>query len=285
MNYLDTVPEDIKTYIFKKYFDGYVIKEIEKIKPEKRWINPSERLCDLCDDVGFYVLYIKKREEYIKNIMKNFSFNVNYVLGPNKNKFNIDDLIKNNIITKKYSKRTNTGKVACHLGHMSILKRFLKSSKEYAIIFEDDINIDNYLETENNIRKILNNLPEDFDIIYLDYCWSNCKKQNDYDEYFKNSNHTLCRHFYLVSRDGASKILKETMPMYDNGDLMYLDLVDNNKLVSYDVKPEIFKVKQNREQLGSELSNDDTHPKCKTFNDEINSVIFGFFGSVFKGSS
>lgn len=52
MNYLDTVPEDIKTYIFKKYFDGYVIKEIEKIKPEKRWINPSERLCDLCNDVG-----------------------------------------------------------------------------------------------------------------------------------------------------------------------------------------------------------------------------------------
>jgi len=172
----------------------------------------------------------------------------------------------------------------CTYAHKNAFEQIVKNNKS-AIIFEDDINIDNYLETENNIRKILNNLPEDFDIIYLDYCWSNCKKQNDYDEYFKNSNHTLCRHFYLVSRDGASKILKETMPMYDNGDLMYLDLVDNNKLVSYDVKPEIFKVKQNREQLGSELNNNDTHPKCKTFNDEINSSIFGFFGSVFKGSS
>ena len=250
--------------------------EVSEIKKDEAVL--KTKIPSWIKDVGFYVLYIKKREEYIKNIMKNFSFNVNYVLGPDKNKFNIDDLIKNNTITTQYSKQTNTntGKVACHLGHMSILKRFLKSSKEYAIIFEDDIAIDNYLETENNIQTILNNLPEKFDIIYLDYCWSDCEKRNEYDKYFKNSNRTLCRHFYLVNRDGASKILKETMPMYDNGDIMYSDLVDKNKLVSYDAKPEIFNVKQNREQLGSELNNNDLHPKCNN--------IFEFFVSVFKGN-
>ena len=216
-------------------------------------------------DVEFYALYIPKRKEYIKDVLGNFSFKLNYILGVDKNELNIDKLIQDNIITYDYSiKKANTGRVACHLGHLKILKEFLKTDKKYAIIFEDDISINNYLETEYNIKRILNNLPKKFDIIYFDYCWSKCKSKKNYNEYFNYSNRTLCRHFYLVSRNGAEIIINNTLPMFTNGDEMYSILDKNKKLISYDVKPKIFEVKQNRKLLGSELKNNpnEVPPKC-----------------------
>lgn len=216
-------------------------------------------------DVEFYALYIPKRKEYIKDVLGNFSFKVNYILGVDKNGLNIENLVKENIITKEYAKKNaNTGRVACHLGHLKILEEFLKTDKKYAIIFEDDISINNYLQTEYNINKVLNNLPKNFDIIYFDYCWSNCKSKKSYNKYLNYSNRTLCRHFYLVSKNGAKIILNNTLPMYTNGDNMYSILEKNKKLISFDVNSKIFDVIQNRKLLGSELKNDpkEAPPKC-----------------------
>ena len=215
-------------------------------------------------DTEFYVLYVPKREQYIKNVLKNLNFRINYILGPDKNKLKKNELVKNNTITPEYSKKTNTGRIACHLGHLKILEEFLKTDKKYAIIFEDDIKIDNYKETERKIKTILENLPDKFDIIYFDYCWSKCKKTKKYNDYLNHTISTLCRHFYLVSRNGAQIIVNNTLPMYHNGDNMYADLVKNKKLISFDVRNDYFNIKQNREQLGSELLNDNglELPKC-----------------------
>lgn len=215
-------------------------------------------------DTMIYVLYIPKREKYIKNIMKNFSFKTNYILGPKKTDLDLDKLIKSNIITSKYGKKNNIGRIACHLGHLKILKEFLKTNKKYAIIFEDDIKIKNYKETENKMIEIISNLPDKFDIIYFDYCWTNCNNLKKYNKYFVYSSSTLCRHFYLISKNGAKIILNNTIPMYKNGDEMYVDLIMKNKLISFNVNPDIFNVKQNRDLLGSELNNHTGKelPKC-----------------------
>lgn len=215
------------------------------------------------EDIEFYVLYISKREQYIKNIMKNFSFKPNYILGPKKNNLSLDYLIKNNIITSKYAKKNNIGRIACHLGHLKILEEFMKTDKKYAIIFEDDIRFDNHKKIEKNMKNVLSNLPDKFDIIYFDYCWSFCKKKN-YNKYLDYSNNTLCRHFYLITKNGAKIILNNTLPMYKNGDEMYVNLQKNNKLITYDVKPNIFNIQQNRILLGSELNNNGkiSPPKC-----------------------
>jgi len=50
--FLDVIPLDISTYIWKNYFTYYVLDEIKTRNPEYLWINPSKNLCNLCNDIG-----------------------------------------------------------------------------------------------------------------------------------------------------------------------------------------------------------------------------------------
>lgn len=220
------------------------------------------------ENIDVYVLYIDKREQYIKNIINTLFLNPIFYKGFNKYDLNEDELIKDNFVSKEWTldPKFNFGRVACHMGHLSILKNFLASKKKYALIFEDDISID--ITKINLIRekifKILNNIPEDAEIVYLSYCWEYCTETISYNEMFVKSIKPLCRHMYLVSKPGARIILNNTTPLFKPGDNTIADLISVNKLKSYNVKPEFLTIEQDRKNLGSNLDNDKTYKVCST---------------------
>ena len=221
-------------------------------------------------NVNVYALYIPKREYYIKNILNKVFMNVIYHKGVDKDKLVTEKLIADNLITKEYASRYffNTGRVACHLGHINILKEFIKTSKEYSIIFEDDIYIDDNRMNDIKIKlnAIINNIPKDADIVYISYCYEYCNYTKKYNDLFNISHKPLCRHFYLVSKNGATKIINNTLPMYENGDVMYSNLIRNNILKAYNVNNEYLNIIQNREVLGSNLKNGTSiPPTCVTY--------------------
>ncbi len=207
-----------------------------------------------------YVLYIEKRYTYIKSILDKIFDNVIYIKGPDKKDFeNKDELIKKNIILSKYSSY-NSGRVACHLGHIFILKEFIKSNKKYALIFEDDIYInEEYKIIQNKLNNIITNIPNDADIIYIDYCYEICTTHKDL---FNKSESPACRHCYIVSKNGANKIINNTLPMYHNGDQMMANMIRNNLLISYTINKDYINIKQNRDNMGSTLNNLNTIQKC-----------------------
>ena len=51
--------------------------------------------------------------------------------------------------------------------------------------------------------------------------------------------------------------------MYFHGDNMYAQLIKNEKLISYNVKPDFFNITHNREILGSVLNNNGIIRKCR----------------------
>ena len=227
--------------------------------------------------VDSYVLYIPKRLKYISNVMRKLNINPTFVKGPNKNLLNYDDLIKNNIITQKWlndseqelineKNMVNFGKVACHLGHISILKKFLnnKQSQKYALIMEDDISIYNnqYKKNNNIIYSIINRIPNDADIVYLGYCWEFCNKMKKLNYYFNEAHKPLCRHIYLVNKKAASIIIEKTLPMYNSGDQMISKLIQNKTIKGYVVNQTIIGINQNRSSLGSDLDNSDQLRYC-----------------------
>ena len=224
------------------------------------------------NDFTYYTLYIPKRFKYIKNEMNKIKISPKYIRGPDKNKLKLQALIDDNIIKQKwysdtvnntkYIKPYNNGRVACHLGHINILKEFLKTSEKYAIIFEDDIKFkDN--EIKNKIKTIINNIPEDTDILYFSYCFEYCDKVQKINNIFSKAYRPLCRHFYLVSKNGAKKIIANTLPMFSSGDRMIGHLIKNKVLNGYIVNPEFLNIQQNRnENIQTELDNIQNHHLC-----------------------
>lgn len=224
-----------------------------------------------------YVLYIPERYKYIKHIMNKLELYPEYIKGYNTKYYNNDLLLKNNLVKQKwitdtknnvpYIKKFTISRAICHLGHIKILKTFLKSDKEYALIFEDDIEINNnFKDVKSKINTIINNIPSDTDIIYLSYCFEYCDKIKKINNIFSHSYRPLCRHFYLVSKKGAEKIINLTVPMFSSGDRMIGSLIKNKSLISYNVNPDYLYLKQKRnindKIFDSKLDNTQKHYLC-----------------------
>lgn len=227
------------------------------------------------EGIQAYVLYIPKRLNAIKKIMKQLDITPIYVQGFDKNKIRLKRALKKGIIQPawyKYSvdkdtnekmgkKPANSGRIACHLGHLKILELFLQSSSKYALIFEDDIYFTpgKIYDQRYKLKIILENLPKDAQIVYLSYCQELCDLIHKYNDIFTHAVRPLCRHIYLVSRKGARIILDKTRPMDTTGDHMVGNLIASKKLKGYLVNPEFFSLNQKRQPVGDFRTNLNNH--------------------------
>lgn len=194
-----------------------------------------------------YVLYIPERYEYIKEEMNKTQLEPIYVKGYEKNKLSKQ-------LVQEQGK--TPGKIACHMGHLYILDKFIKSDDDYAFILEDDIYFKDHNMIKSKIDYIIKTCPRDADIIFVSYCLEKCDYINDL-EIFSRARAPLCRHAYIVNKRCAKMILKKTWPMNEHGgpggDNLYSKLMINNEIIPYTVNNNFISIEQNREKLGSKL--------------------------------
>ena len=214
------------------------------------------------NNTGMYVLYIPKREKYIKNVMKKLKFNPEFVQGYNKNTLDLKKMKKEGKIGGSGRVR-NSGVVSVYMGHKSIYEKFLESSNKFALIFEDDIAVDNYDEKNSKIINLTNNIPPDADIVYFGYCTESCSVAKKYNDLFFHSVNPNCLHCYLVTRQGAQKILDSSQVMNNSIDEHIRILISSKKIKAYNANYEYFTIKQNRYDMGSELNNNQNLRECK----------------------
>lgn len=200
------------------------------------------------------VVTVPKRKKRIVNIMKNFGINVNIINATLVKDINYEELVENNFVSSKYLSDKNKGRVACHYSQIKLLQKFVNSNDNTIFIFEDDISSNVTNNYKNIIDDTMKNIPNDWDIVFFGRCWDNCNKM----DYIQNKLYRVyspkCRHAYGLTKKGAEKILKYTLPMINNGDVMYSNNIKNGNIIAYAIHPCIFN--QNRENLGSNIGND-----------------------------
>lgn len=94
------------------------------------------------------------------------------------------------------------GAVGCYLSHLAIYKNLINSNLNYSIIFEDDS-----IMTADFYEKLLFGLsviPNDWDILLLGVICIKC----DTEEHYIKIHRFWGLHGYLVSRNGAKKLLE-----------------------------------------------------------------------------
>lgn len=105
--------------------------------------------------------------------------------------------------------RLNPYEHGCTLSHLKAIEKFYKSGEEYGIICEDDMTLEFYPLWKKPIRKVIQEAPNDWEIIMLGYIiWPNHGNfiQQLYNPFIPIVyNSTLS---YLISRQAAQKILK-----------------------------------------------------------------------------
>lgn len=124
----------------------------------------------------------------------------------------IDDGIITSFLGIPYpSSKGFLGKVACSLSHAKVLKQFLDSEKEIALIFEDDNRIPN---DPKATRKKIELLMQDksWDFLNLSPCFCECVFSVQSSDGIFNAT-GQCANAYLVRREGAKSFLKMMFPL------------------------------------------------------------------------
>jgi GR25 family glycosyltransferase involved in LPS biosynthesis len=219
-------------------------------------INDYKNIKDEWNNLIFdktYIITIPERLDYITYITKIMKINPTIYEGVNKNILNLDKLVDDNILSPSYKKFNNIGRIACYLSHINVLKNFLQNTKNNnCFIFEDDIKLNETLSDKIvHLKKIMNNIPSNWDIIYFGKCAEKCKKKITVNAYTTTNSTPLCLHAYAVSRKGAEIIVKNAFPIEEGVDYMYRKLIKNQKLNEYTSTIPVFF--QNRDNFGSSI--------------------------------
>ena len=121
----------------------------------------------------------------------------------------------------------NVGELGCAMSHRAVWIDIVKHKYKRAIVFEDDITLENNFNQK--LSETLNNLPSDFDLFYLDIAvrphelsdtkffppdfWLS-KFSNTSSPYYakiKSDNKNITStHAYVITYDSAEKLLKKT---------------------------------------------------------------------------
>jgi len=141
--------------------------------------------------------------------------------------------------------RRKLGSLGCTLSHISLLKNMIKNNDEFVCVLEDDAILDK--QFFEKIQKALNDVPEDWDIIFLGfscaYSHDNRCKKNDSIKKIKDNIHSINYIYgsygYLINNKGARKIIDNIYPIWWHVDTMYSFLIQKGILNSYCTIPNL----------------------------------------------
>lgn len=224
----------------------------------ERYIKPPT-INNLVDAV--YVISMPDRMSYITNVLGMYKIKAEFIEPLIATELDKSQLIEEGSITAGCV--LNMGRIACHMSHIKTLQTFLSSTHHNCLIFEDDLkepskSIDYFSE----IKNIIDNVPADYDIIYLGRCWDKCNKDIKVTNNIVQTFFPQCRHAYIVSRSGAKKIISESLPLSEfPGDFTIAKAIENGKITAFATTPPLFR--QNRSQLGTVLGNTDDLRECQ----------------------
>jgi GR25 family glycosyltransferase involved in LPS biosynthesis len=183
---------------------------------------------NIFDNIPYYYINLDERtdrKDHIENIAKKYNIkNITRIpaisikslddVYLHKNKIDINAynmLVKQNITKNRLHHYDLTnGSIGCFLSHLECYKKIVESNTPYAIIFEDDIEIN----CDKNIYdKIISEIeiPQDADIVLLFALI--IEKDKDITDKLKKINFFNCLTFYLVTNKGAKKLLDNLNPI------------------------------------------------------------------------
>lgn len=191
-------------------------------------------LCIGNHDISSYIISMSTPHDKIQYLQK-YGINAEWFPAVNGNKLEKD--VMGEYISPFYQNFGPKGAIGCAISHMKVWEKAVKNKNKYTAIFEDDVVF--YPEFEKYIKKCLDNLPDDFDILYLgaSHAYTNYKHVNDYIKIPKTA---YCTHAYIISDKGAKKLVSLLKcKVYAHIDVCINDHFSKHKLQNYIVFPEL----------------------------------------------
>lgn len=231
-----------------------------------------------------YIISLKYPEKLLKTLSNKHRLNPILSNGIDGKKCS-DDTIKRHFTTfyRFFGPKSSIG---CALSHVNVWKTFLNTDKKYAIVFEDDIILDDITYNLSEVIPVyVEQTPKDFDILYLGSLGSDntpnfftismsllnmSAEYKNINDYVKQPKVALATHAYVISRSGAEKLLKNLDGnIHNHIDYCIQNLYSKGILNNYITKPRLLYQSSTDSNISNNVSN--THPII------INKILSNFY--------
>jgi len=217
-------------------------------------------------NIDTYCILYKQDSSRVKNVYNNIKpkiQNLNVISAVNGGTNELEYHLGQRTISEKFLKFCRRGQLACLLSHIKVWKLMIKDNVKEAIILEDDALITN--DFNDKFKLIYNELPLDYDLLYLFIHPDSSKKIENTEKYkYINENtSTYGTVGYLITLKMAKEFVEifkiNISTTVDNSIMWYLK---NKKSKYYGVKESIvstggslyFHSVKDSDELGSIIS-------------------------------
>jgi GR25 family glycosyltransferase involved in LPS biosynthesis len=139
--------------------------------------------------------------------------------------------------------------LGCALSHAFTLRLINERQLSRALVLEDDVG----LHTQDGLADgggeedwhtvaglVYDEFPRDHELVYLGWCLEHCEKTDVVSPHLWKPFRPLCTHSYIITSNGAAKLLKELEDAPRTIDHAFAGLVSNKRIAAYASSPALF---------------------------------------------
>ena len=189
----------------------------------------------------FFVILLKRDARRVNNVQQNVCAQLPEceVWGATDSQSHaVDDLLNSGAvtITRGYRRWLTREKVACTMSHLRLWQRIVDENIDRAVILEDDVKVlDDFQET---LTAVLSEVHEDHHMIYLYVHPRHFRPDLPENrllgkEYVMNHSYTYGRVAYLLTNEGARRLVDYFKTLFDHGDVMINKAIEDGAIRAY----------------------------------------------------
>ena len=184
-----------------------------------------------------YLINMDKDIDRLKKVTKECDkVNIKFERFSGVKTFDLSKNILDKYIPKEIQKYGTDGMIGCGLSHLFIWQDAVKKNYKNILVLEDDV----YFSDDFNkyLENVMEELPKDYDILYLGYKDSICEAKKDTSfNYIYKPEFPLLTHAMIISNKGLKKLLNLITIIDDHIDwkiarnVKKLDIYASNKKI------------------------------------------------------
>ena len=135
-----------------------------------------------------------------------------------------------------------SGSVGLYLSMYQTLRKFLETGKPYCLIFEDDAMLADGMKAsdfQNVIHDVITK-KQRFDLLLLSHLFQSSSSQISQRYVFADVKRFMMLSAYIVTKEGAQKIIDAALPMHVQLDWCISDLAEKNGIQIKAILPALF---------------------------------------------
>jgi GR25 family glycosyltransferase involved in LPS biosynthesis len=189
----------------------------------------------------YYMCHYSKltdRKKYVENVVSKYNIDLHWISEYDKEQLDESELSAKfpYLFSNRCGRKLSLAEISLAMKHYCVFLDVIKNDYKNVVVFEDDIIlVDDF---DNKLKKYINQLPENYDLLWIGVCCDLHTPQTnpDINVYF-NTHGSRCTHAYVISNEACRKLVDFFPNIYQAIDWFFNTSIHTLRLNNYWAEP------------------------------------------------